>query len=428
MRAVVSSGWAVDFGTQWQGKVVDARFPLDQYLGGSDRAAIYLTRIEGAKAAIKLVRASACDPEAQLAAWNRASKLSHPHLIRLFAGGRCWLAGNDLLFVVTELAEENLSQVLPHRALSAAEAEIVLRGVTSALVYLHGQDLVHGHIRPANVMAIDEQIKLSSDGIQAPGASVQVLEESAYHAPELASRRLSAAADMWSLGVTVAEVLTQSAPLKAAGLNLPQPFADVVRHTLVREPASRWKAADVLERLQPAAGQSKSSVGASTPVGSAKSRALIWAAIALVVLAVVALAVFMRRGPQATQPTQTASAPVAVAATSSSTSSQTAVQDSSGSVLGRVMPSPSRSALDTITGHVKVRLRVDVNSAGKVTNASFVSEGPSHYFARLAMEAAQQWKFTAEIRNGQAVPSEWNLLFEYTRGGVEASAQPARSR
>ena len=426
MRALASSGSGMDFAAQWQGQVVDGRFSLEQYLGGSDRHAIFLTHTEGGtKAAIKLVRAVVCDPTAQLAAWKAAAKLSHPHLIRVLGSGRSWLEGNDLLFVVTEYADENLSQVLPYRALNAAEAEIILRSVTSALEYLHGQGLVYGQISPANVMAINEQVKLSSDSVQPPGTPVQTFEASPYDAPELASRRLSVMADMWSLGATVAETLTQRVPKRAEGLNLPQPFADIVRHTLARDPALRWNIGDVRARLE-SSGQ-RSAVSAHGPVLTqpvTTSRKGIWAASAIVVAVIVAVTVFMHRGPQVTPKT----APPAVTTTAAPAQSRSVVQDSPGSVLSRILPTPSRGALNTIQGHVKVRLRVDVDAAGNVVNAVFTDHGPSQYFARLGMEAAQRWKFAPKTRNGQVVASEWDLLFSYSRGGVEASEQVVRGR
>lgn len=428
MQATASSGRGMDFASQWQGQIVDGRFPLEQYVGGSDRDAVFSTRLEnGAKVAIKLVRAAACDPAAQIAAWKSATKLSHPHLIRVFACGRSWIGGNDLLFVVTEFADENLGQVLPHRALTTTEAEVMLRASTSALEYLHGQGLVHGHIRPANVMAINEQVKLTSDRIQHPGPPVQTFEASPYDAPELASLRLSAATDMWSLGATVAETLTQRVPTRAEGLSLLQPFADVVRNTLVREPESRWNIGDVRARLEPAARRNTDSARAQVSARPATtSRAPIWIVGALVATAIIVVAVFMRRGPQTPEPVRptvssTASAPVPSQARS-------VVQDSPGSVLSRVLPNPSRGALDTITGHVKVRLRVSVDAAGNVVNATFTDHGPSEYFARLALQAAERWKFAPKIRDGRAGASEWNLLFTYSRGGVQASEQAVRTR
>ncbi len=161
-----------EFGKQWQGQMVDGRFALEQYLGGSEQTAVFLTRFPAAatgKAAIKLVLASTVDSEAALANWKRAAQLSHPHLMPVLDGGRTSLSGQQLLFVVTEFAEENLAQVIPQRALTVAEVDAMLRPTLAALAYLHDHGLVHGHVRPANVMAVGDQLKLSSDGVRPAG-------------------------------------------------------------------------------------------------------------------------------------------------------------------------------------------------------------------------------------------------------------------
>jgi outer membrane biosynthesis protein TonB len=49
-----------------------------------------------------------------------------------------------------------------------------------------------------------------------------------------------------------------------------------------------------------------------------------------------------------------------------------------------------------------------------------VSAGPSRYFARLAADAARQWRFSAAQRDGQAVASQWTIRFEFVRTGVQA--------
>jgi serine/threonine protein kinase len=64
-----------------------------------------------------------------------------------------------------EYAEENLSQFLPQRPLTPAEARDVLAPTLQGLAFLHGDGLVHGHVRPSNILAIDDQLKLSSDGV-----------------------------------------------------------------------------------------------------------------------------------------------------------------------------------------------------------------------------------------------------------------------
>jgi TonB family protein len=96
-------------------------------------------------------------------------------------------------------------------------------------------------------------------------------------------------------------------------------------------------------------------------------------------------------------------------------------------VLHQVLPNPSQGAKNTIHGRIKVRVRVRVDGAGNVADASFISAGPSKYFSRLAMEAAQQWKFAAPAQSGRAIPSEWVILFEFARGGTQAVPQPVRA-
>ena len=53
---------------QWEGRVVDGRFPLRQCLSGSTRTAVYHTEANGAKAAIKLVSLDAERAESQIEA------------------------------------------------------------------------------------------------------------------------------------------------------------------------------------------------------------------------------------------------------------------------------------------------------------------------------------------------------------------------
>jgi hypothetical protein len=47
-----------------------------------------------------------------------------------------------------------------------------------------------------------------------------------------------------------------------------------------------------------------------------------------------------------------------------------------------------------------------------------VSHGPSKYFARLAMQAAQGWTFKPPQVNGQGIVSEWILKFEFSRAST----------
>jgi TonB family protein len=74
-----------------------------------------------------------------------------------------------------------------------------------------------------------------------------------------------------------------------------------------------------------------------------------------------------------------------------------------------------RKAQDTIQGKVKVSVRIRVGLSGSVVGAKLDSRGPSRYFAELALQTAQRWKFGPTKVDGQDVPSEWILNFEFLR-------------
>src|SRR5208282_3466457 len=151
---------------EWEGRTVDGRFSLQSYLGGSGHSAVFLTSAPGdgtpkdgeasERAAIKLIAAD-LDAERQLLRWQAAGELKHPNLIRIFQAGRCELEGTSLLYVVMEYAEENLSQILPERALTAEETRGMLAPVLLALQYAHEKKLVHEHIQPSNILAVGDE-------------------------------------------------------------------------------------------------------------------------------------------------------------------------------------------------------------------------------------------------------------------------------
>lgn len=430
MRAASSMSRGVEFGKQWEGQAVDGRFPLQRYLGGSATSAVFQTQHRGAKAAIKLLRTNSQETDRQLAQWRRAAELSHPNLVRIFEVGRCWLAGNELVFMVSECAEENLSEVLPRRALSIAETEELVQPALDVLRFLHQRGFVHSRFRPSNVMSISEQLKFSSDSIRAAGKAERPAESSVYDAPEAREGTFSAPGDVWSLGVTIAEALTQKLPASANDVlnaDLPQPFGDIVPNCLRQNPVQRWTPKEIATRLQ---GQTVSHFSGTPEVApeppakrSGRAPVLIATAVIVVLAAIYAL---VHQGSSAKPESQAGSASQPALTAAAGSSSPAAAANSPGAVLNRVLPNPSLSARNTIHGTIKVRVKVEVDPSGKVTDAKFVTIGPSKYFSRLSMEAARQWKFKAPVANGQAGRSQWTLLFEFQRGGTQAVPQESR--
>lgn len=435
---------------RWEGQIVNGALPLVRYLGGSDHSAVFLTeRVGGApqKTAIKLVP-SDFGVEQQLLCWTHAAKLAHPNLIRIFESGRCELQGTALLYVVMELAEEDLGQIIPERALTPDESRAMLPTVLRALGHIHSQDLVHGRIRPSNILAAGDQVKLSSDTLRPAGESLpRSGSATIYAAPECASGEVAAPSDIWSLGVTLAEILTQRQPqwdrapesIPKLPEGLSQPFDEIVAGCLVLDPRQRWSIAQIGERLQP----QKTSVNRTLPQPRAvlgRERKLVaWPyMLAIIVIALLGWALMSRT--KATNPNPVvqpkveqkpaAASPVAeqaqtrVPKPNPATHAKTPSPESGsvaarGAVLQRVMPRVAPGARETIEGTIRVRIRVRVDPVGNVTDAFLESSGPSKYFARLALDAAREWKFTPPHEQGRAVASEWRLQFGFRRTDTE---------
>src|SRR5579863_8104879 len=174
--------------TQWVGHVVDGKYQLGQFVGATEHSAVFMTEFrepEVRTAVIKLVPADAAEATGQLSRWRQAAKLSHPNLIQILDMGRCDLDGTPVLYVVMEFADENLASVIAKRPIAAEEARDIVGPLVEALGYIHGKGFVHGHIKPANIMALDEQLKISSDGLCRIGDSKGSLgKPSPYDSPE----------------------------------------------------------------------------------------------------------------------------------------------------------------------------------------------------------------------------------------------------
>lgn len=459
---------------QWEGQVVNGKFPLRQYLGGSEHSAVFLTERRGQnaqKAAIKLVPADPARAEVQLARWELATKLSHPHLLRLFETGSCQLDKLVLLYVVMEYAEENLAQILPQRPLTHQEVRDLLGPALDALTYIHSKSLVHGRLKPSNIMAAQDQLKLSSDSLVRSGDPAgRIGQPSAYDAPEIARGNILPASDSWSLGLTLMEALTQRLPViegiaEPLPETVPAPFMGIAHCCLRRDPQRRCTVADIAARLQSTPAASKQASTVRIPASSAKWRFILpIAAAALIAAAIVIGPKLLSPGPESQAPPSASSqppvssvpesaapksepppataekpsprmsrnekpspgAPAAPLAAAPVAAAVPVAGGDHGKVLQQVMPDVSKSARNTISGTIRIRMKVDVDAAGNVEKASFISTGPSKYFARQVMQAAQQWKFAPAQVNGQAVPSAWTLRFALRRSGTEVECEPAR--
>jgi len=253
-----------DVWKQLEGQIVGQVYELKQFLALTGHSAVYLTQhgSEHRKAAIKFISSDFPGTEQQLDRWMQATSLRHPNLLQVLDSGRTRLAQMDLLYVVTEFAEEDLFQIIPQRPLSQEEAQEILPSLLDALQYVHANSLIHGHLSPSNIMAAGDQLKISSDAIIPIGKPrISYRDVDGYDAPESAKTPVAPSADVWSLGATLVEILTQQPPLPLSnGLvdpkipeTLPQPFLDIARHCSLCDADARWSISEISARLNPMA-------------------------------------------------------------------------------------------------------------------------------------------------------------------------------
>ncbi|HTB97834.1 MAG TPA: protein kinase [Terracidiphilus sp.] len=234
---------------EWEGRTIEGKLPLLEWLGGNGDRGVFLTVRQGIqRAAIKLIAAEGVEADAYLAQWRAVHQLAHANLMPILECGRCIVDGADFVYLVTEHAEDVLSRLITERALSAADAAKVFIPVLNVLAYLHEHEVVHGHIKPSNILCAAGKWKIACDDLWvAGGVTKQLGLPDDYNAPESLDGDLTPAIDIWSVGITLVEAMTQRMPAwnwstERAPIvppSIPLLFAEAVREALRVDPAMR---------------------------------------------------------------------------------------------------------------------------------------------------------------------------------------------
>ncbi len=231
--------------------------------------------------ALKILPEGAADSAQTLERFQQevraVARLHHPNIVTAYDAGEV----NGLPFLVMEyVAGCDLARHLQaHGPLGVSQAVGVISQVALALAYAHGQGIVHGDIKPANLLltavGIVKVLDLGLAGYESTNAG-EPAGTVDYLPPErmISSTPVDARSDIYSLGCTLFTLLTgeplfpgrtavekmlahregRVPSLGRAGAEVPAALESVFRRMVARDPAERWQSmeqvAEALKRTQ----------------------------------------------------------------------------------------------------------------------------------------------------------------------------------
>ncbi|MGH8639710.1 MAG: protein kinase domain-containing protein, partial [Burkholderiales bacterium] len=253
------------------------RFRLLRPLGQGAQGIVYaahdpeLDRQVAIKTLLLNGAASADQAEQFVAAAKTASSLSHPNIVPVFEVGIH--AGQP--FVVFEYVEgRTLAAALEAEGpLPMARAVVMMSQILAGMAHVHASGLLHGDIKPANILiGVNNIPRVTDFGIARPARTAALETVSCgtlqYTAPEcLSEGRADYRSDVFALGLLFHEMLTGEPVYEAANeysiiyriLNEipPSPSAsnpridrrldDIVLKALQREPDQRYADANQMK-------------------------------------------------------------------------------------------------------------------------------------------------------------------------------------
>jgi len=208
------------------GTLIDGRYRLQSRLGSGGMADVFLGEDEqlGRKVALKLLhRRFAEDPdfverfrrEAQSAAG-----LQHPNIVSVYDRG----AFDGTYYIAMEyIPGRSLKQLIRQEApIEPVRAIDITLQILKAARFAHRHGVIHRDLKPHNVIIDDSgHIKVTDFGIARAGASDMtetgsIMGTAQYLSPEQAQgHAVSAASDLYSVGIILYELLTGRVPFDA---------------------------------------------------------------------------------------------------------------------------------------------------------------------------------------------------------------------
>jgi serine/threonine-protein kinase len=257
--------------------IIDGRYRVISRLGSGGMADVYLAQDQllGRDVAVKVLHHHFAEDHEFVERFRReassAAALSHPNIVGIFDRGE-W---NGTYYIAMEyVAGRSLKAIVREQGpLEPAAAIDIVIQILRAARSAHRRGVIHRDLKPHNVILDEEgRARVTDFGIARAGASDMTLTGSImgtaqYLSPEQAQGfAVSAASDLYSIGVILYELLTGVVPFEGESAvaiaykqvsaeprppselnpSLPPSLDAVVLRALAKDPAQRYADADEL--------------------------------------------------------------------------------------------------------------------------------------------------------------------------------------
>lgn len=234
------------------GITLDGGYELKEILAAQKELAVIRVRVLGdytLNASATFYLLSRPDAKRQVDSWQLLRTSGGSNLSVPLGSGILTMNGSCLAYLVSQNPEETLAEVIDKRALSAEESIESLRAIARGLETLHEKGLVHGSLAPSEVLAIGDDIKLTTEAVREVNVEPPVEPRKVkYLAPENQKYNLSPAADVWCLGATIFEASTQKTfepALRDQAEELRHPLGSLIVRCTETDQEKRCKIADL---------------------------------------------------------------------------------------------------------------------------------------------------------------------------------------
>jgi len=255
------------------GELIDSRYRVLNVLGSGGMGTLYRVADEakeGQVVALKTVLTSADSISERAVGFQREfrllTQLHHPNLVAVYNYGIT--VEGELYFTMEWVEGHDLDP--KGRSWRPGETIPVIVQICRALAYLHARGIVHGDVKPLNVLMSEGRVQIVDFGLASELRSAEKWAQyytPGYSAPEV--RRtgiLEPRSDLYSLGALWYALLLGEPPMFMLGAErliaftlrqalegndeLPESIGDVISKLLAKNPADRYASAnEVVEHI-----------------------------------------------------------------------------------------------------------------------------------------------------------------------------------